>query len=154
LLGSVAEGIVRRSSVPVVSVHEDDQMRTGPLAVAMDASPAAQAALDVAIEIAVARGMPSMLVYVCNARPNPSAVNALLERAAARARGHGITTQLVLREGDTADQLLAAADADDCCMLVMGTHGRAPLARFILGSVAAAVIERAHIPVVTVRCAA
>lgn len=154
LLGSVAEGIVRRSSVPVVSVHEDDQMRTGPLAVAMDASPAAQAALDVAIEIATARGMPSMLVYVCNARPNPAAVDALLERAAARARGHGITTQLVLREGDTADQLLAAADADDCCMLVMGTHGRAPLARFILGSVAAAVIERAHIPVVTVRCAA
>jgi nucleotide-binding universal stress UspA family protein len=39
-------------------------------------------------------------------------------------------------------------------MMVMGTHGRSPLARFVLGSVAAAVIERARIPVVTVRCAA
>ncbi|MEA2665206.1 MAG: hypothetical protein QOI11_2150 [Candidatus Eremiobacteraeota bacterium] len=154
MLGSVAEGIVRHATMPVVSVHEGDTLRTGPLAVAMDPSPAAQAALDVGIAIAAARGMPSMIVYVCNASPNPAAVNELLERATARARGHGIATQLVLREGNTADQLLAAAEEDDCCMMVMGTHGRSPLARFVLGSVAAAVVERAHIPVVTVRCAA
>ena len=41
VLGSVAEGIMRRSDIPVVTVHEDDDMRTGPLAVAMDTSPAA-----------------------------------------------------------------------------------------------------------------
>ncbi|MDB5071449.1 MAG: UspA domain protein [Candidatus Eremiobacteraeota bacterium] len=153
-LGSIAEGIVRHSHVPVVCVHEDDEMRTGPVAVAMDQSPAAQAALDVAISIAAARGMASMIVYVCGPAPNAERVNALLENAAERARNSGIVTQLVLRQGDPADELLAAADEDDCCMLVMGTHGRSALARFVLGSVAAAVVERAHIPVVTVRCAA
>jgi nucleotide-binding universal stress UspA family protein len=154
VLGSVAEGIMRRSDIPVVTVHEDDQMRTGPLAVAMDASPAAHAALDVGIAIAAARRMKSMIVYVCNTSPIPAAFNALLERAAERARNSGIATQLVVREGDAADQLLAAAEEDDCCMLVMGTHGRSPLARFMVGSVATAVVERAHIPVITVRRAA
>lgn len=154
VLGSVAEGIMRRSEMPVVTVHENDQMRTGPLVVAMDSSPAAHAALDVGIAIAAARRMKSMIVYVCNATVDPAAVNAQLERAAQRAHDHGVVTQLVLRKGDAADELLAVAEEDDCCMLVMGTHGRSPLARLVLGSVAAAVVERAHIPVITVRCAA
>ena len=154
VLGSVAEGIMSRSDMPVVTVHEDDEMRTGPLAVAMDPSPAAHAALDLGIAIAATRRMKSMIVYVCNAKTVPAEINVLLERAAERARNHGVATQLVLREGDAADQLLEAAEEDDCCMLVMGTHGRSPIARFIVGSVATAVVERARIPVVTVRCAA
>ncbi|MEA2785375.1 MAG: hypothetical protein QOF71_1479 [Candidatus Eremiobacteraeota bacterium] len=154
VLGSVAEGIVRHSSLPVVTVHEGDEMRTGPLAVAMDASPAAQAALDVGIAIAAARTMKSMIVYVCSAATAAAEVNAMLQRAAERARNHGVVAQLVLRDGDAADELLAAAEEDDCCMMVMGTHGRSPQVRFIVGSVAMAVVERAHIPVVTVRCAA
>jgi nucleotide-binding universal stress UspA family protein len=153
-LGSVAEGIMRRSDIPVVMVHEDDEMRTGPLAVAMDSSRAAHAALDVGIAIAAARRMKSMIVYVCNALPITDSVNALLESAVKRAQDHGIATQLVVREGDVADQLLAAAEEDDCCMMVIGTHRRSPLTRLILGSVATAVVERAHIPVVTVRSAA
>lgn len=152
VLGSVAEAIMRHADIPVVAVHEDDEMRTGPLAVAMDSSPAAQAALDVGIAIAAARGMKSMIVYVCNA-PIPTTINVMLERAAQRARNHGIVTQLVLRDGDAADQLLAAAEEDDCCMMVVGTHGRSPQVRFVLGSVAMTVVERAHIPVVTVRAA-
>jgi nucleotide-binding universal stress UspA family protein len=154
VLGSVAEAIMRHADIPVVTVHEDDEMRTGPVAVAMDSSPAAHAALEVGIAIAAARRMKTMIVYVCNATTVPAVINVLLERAAERARDHGVATQLVLREGDAADQLLAAAEEDDCCMLVMGTHGRSPLARFIVGSVATAVVERAYIPVVTVRCAA
>jgi nucleotide-binding universal stress UspA family protein len=153
VLGSVAEAIMRHSDIPVVAVHEDDEMRTGPLAVAMDSSPAAQAALDVGIAIAAARGMKSMIVYVCNAAPIQPEVNVMLERAAERARNHGIVTQLILRDGDAADQLLAAAEEDDCCMMVIGTHGRSPQVRFVLGSVAMTVVERAHIPVITVRAA-
>ncbi|GAC1582298.1 MAG: hypothetical protein NVS3B7_17670 [Candidatus Elarobacter sp.] len=154
VLGSVAEGLVRRSEIPVVSVHDDEEMHTGPLAVAMDDSPAAQAALDVGIEIAAARGMTSMIVYVCNTSPVPVEVNTLLEHATERARSRGIAAQLVLRDGDVADELLAAALDADCCMIVMGTHGRSLLERFVLGSVAIAVVERAHIPVVTIRRAA
>ncbi|MEO7039146.1 MAG: universal stress protein [Candidatus Elarobacter sp.] len=155
VLGSVAEGIVRRSAIPVVSVHEDDMQRTGPVAVALDSSPAAQAALDVGIGIAAARDMPSIMIFVCDdSSPRPLAVNTLLEHAAERARASGVAAKLVVREGDAADELLAAAEDEDCCMIVMGTHGRSPIARLILGSVAAEIVERAHVPVVTTHCAA
>ena len=36
-------------------------------------------------------------------------------------------------------------------MIVIGTNGRSDLARMFLGSVAAAVIERAHVPVTVVQ---
>jgi nucleotide-binding universal stress UspA family protein len=152
LLGSVAEGVLRRAHIPVVSVHEDDEMRTGPLAVAMDASPAARAALDIAIAIARARGMSLKVLHSCDASPDPLEINAMLDDAEERAQSLGVRAKAAVHEGKPADVLLRACDANDCSMIVMGTHGRSPLARMALGSVAAAVVERAHVPVVTVKC--
>jgi nucleotide-binding universal stress UspA family protein len=36
-------------------------------------------------------------------------------------------------------------------MIVIGTSGRSDIARALVGSVAAAVVERAHVPVTVVR---
>jgi len=36
-------------------------------------------------------------------------------------------------------------------MIVMGTHGRSLVPRLLLGSVAQAVVERARVPVMTIR---
>lgn len=154
VLGSVAEGIIRHAAIPVVSVHQDDNVRTGPLVVALDSSQAAQAALDVAIGIAAARRMPSILLFTCEDSAGMTPADALLEQAEKRARDRGVLTKRAVRDGDVADELLATAEEQECCMIVMGTHGRSALARFILGSVAAEVIERAQIPVVTTRRAA
>jgi len=154
VLGSVAEGVIRHAAIPVVSVHQDDHVRTGPLVVALDSSQAAQAALDVAVDIAAARRMPSILLFTCEDSAGMTPTDALLEQAEKRARDRGVVTKRAVRDGDVADELLATAEEQECCMIVMGTHGRSALARFILGSVAAEVIERAQIPVVTTRRAA
>jgi nucleotide-binding universal stress UspA family protein len=151
VIGSIAEAVIRRSAIPVVAVHVDDVLRTGPVAVALDASPAAQAALECAIAVAEDRGLSLMIVAVVNPLPHPPPLDALLERAAERARERGIATRLVVREEGAAEQILEAAEEHDCCMIVMGTHGRSAVSRFFLGSVAATVVERAHVPVVTVR---
>ena len=152
ILGSVAEGLIRRADLPVVSVHEDDEMRTGPIAVAIDASPAAQAALEVAIGMATARAMGLRLIHVFDGAPNAVPVNTVLDAATKYARACGLATELAVHEGLPVGELLRAIDAHECCMIVMGTHGRSAIGRLVLGSVAAAVVERAHIPVVTVRC--
>jgi nucleotide-binding universal stress UspA family protein len=154
MLGSVAEGVLRQMDIPVVSVHQHDVMRTGPIAVALDPSPAAQAALELAIRIAGTRGMQLLLVHVKSRVPNGAAMTRLLDEAVVRARSHDIPAQIVVDEGGAADELLQAADAHDCCMIVMGTHGRESVMQLVLGSVAAAVVERARVPVVTVRRAA
>lgn len=153
-LGSVAEGVLRHMQIPVVTVHETDVMRTGPIAVALDSSPAAQAALDVAIRIAADRGMSLLLVHVSDRNDDDTRLKGMLDRAVELARSHDVAATVAAHRGRPADELLREADANDCCMIVMGTHGRALLAQVVLGSVAAAVIERAHIPVVTVRRAA
>jgi len=151
-LGSVAEGLLRRSDVPVVAVHEDDVMRTGPIAVALDESPAAHAALETAIVIASARGIPIVLIHACDTpNPDPGRVDALLAGAAKRVRVRGVSAQVIVREGRATDALLAATDELECCMIVMGTHGRPFFQRLVLGSVAAHVVQHARIPVVTVR---
>jgi len=157
MLGSVAEGILRNMQIPVVAVHENDVIRTGPIAVALDSSPAAQAALDLAIRIAADRGMSLLLVHVSRRNDqddDDARVKAILDRAVELARSHGVAATVAVHDGAPAEELLREADAHDCCMIVMGTHGRALMARLVLGSVAAAVVERAHVPVVTVRRAA
>src|ERR1700684_2799704 len=87
VLGSVAEGLVRRSDVPVVAVHENDLVRTGPIGVAFDESPAAHAALGVATAIAAARGIPVVVIHASDAaNADASRVDALLAGAEKRAR--------------------------------------------------------------------
>jgi nucleotide-binding universal stress UspA family protein len=153
LLGSVAEGILRRVSIPVVAVHENDQMRTGPIAVAYDRSPAARAALQLAVEMAAARGMSLLLIHVREKNEPPDG-DGLVEDAAAYCREHGVAVRMAIQQGPAADTILSAVEREDCCMIVAGTHGRGPLAQAVLGSVAMAVVERAHVPVITVRNAA
>jgi nucleotide-binding universal stress UspA family protein len=51
--------------------------------------------------------------------------------------------------GNAAATILRQADGAD--LIVMGTHGRNALGRFLLGSVAHRVVSKAHCPVLTVR---
>lgn len=59
--------------------------------------------------------------------------------------------QAVLREGDPATEILAAAEEMNAAMIVMGTHGRTGLAHLFLGSVAEKVVRKSKVPVLTVR---
>ncbi|MDB5040411.1 MAG: universal stress protein [Candidatus Eremiobacteraeota bacterium] len=153
LLGSVAEGLLRRCDIPVVVVHEGDVTRMGPIAVAFDESPAAHAALGTAIAIGAARGIPIALIHISGAPTavDSGRVDALMAGAAKRAAAQGVNAEVVVRNGRAPETLLAAADELDCSMIVMGTHGRPFVERLMLGSVAAYVVQHARIPVVTVR---
>jgi nucleotide-binding universal stress UspA family protein len=151
LLGSVAEGLLRHSDVPVIAVHEGDVARTGPIAVALDESPAAHTALEIATAIAAARGIPLVLVHARSRGDDASRIDALLAGAEKRVRARGVTVRSVVRDGVPAATLLATTDELECCMVVMGTHGRPSFETMVIGSVAQSLIERARVPVVAVR---
>ena len=53
--------------------------------------------------------------------------------------------------GDPADAIVKVAESEGADLIVMGTHGRTGLTRFLMGSVAEAVVRRAPCPVLTVR---
>jgi len=54
-------------------------------------------------------------------------------------------------EGDPAEEVLRLSQALSCDLIVMGTHGKTGLGRFLTGSVAEAVLRKAECPVLVVK---
>jgi nucleotide-binding universal stress UspA family protein len=61
-----------------------------------------------------------------------------------------VPVQTAVVEGKPSRQLVRYAEANDCDLVVMGTHGRGGIDRLLLGSVAEAVIRASAVPVTTV----
>jgi nucleotide-binding universal stress UspA family protein len=69
----------------------------------------------------------------------------------AKAKQAGVRARSLVVAGAAADRIVRAAKARRADMIVMGTHGRGPVAKFFLGSVAGRVVATAACPVLTVR---
>jgi nucleotide-binding universal stress UspA family protein len=72
-----------------------------------------------------------------------------LEKARQAAQEVGVTAQTKLVEGKPVEVILQEAKNHD--LIVMGTHGRSGLDRFMLGSVTEAVLHRSEKPVLVLR---
>lgn len=69
-----------------------------------------------------------------------------------REANKGLQVRLEVQSGDPASQILHEAERDPAvCMVVMATHGRSGLGRWVFGSVAERVLHSAQVPVVLVR---
>jgi nucleotide-binding universal stress UspA family protein len=74
-----------------------------------------------------------------------------LDALVAKARKAGARARGLLLEGVPADRIIRAARARHAGLIVVGTHGRTGIARFVLGSVAGRIVAGATCPVLTVR---
>jgi nucleotide-binding universal stress UspA family protein len=74
-----------------------------------------------------------------------------LDRRVAQVRRTGVRAEALLMEGAPSEGIVRAARARRADMIVVGTHGRTGLARFLVGSVASRVVATATCPVLTVR---
>jgi nucleotide-binding universal stress UspA family protein len=74
-----------------------------------------------------------------------------LEERAAETRGQGVPTLARVVTGAPHREIVETAKQEGAAFIVMGTHGRRALERFLLGSVADRVIRTAPCPVVTKR---
>ena len=63
----------------------------------------------------------------------------------------GVETETVVRSGDPHQVILTYADEVGADAIVMGTHGRTGLDRYLIGSVTEKVVRLSDVPVVTVR---
>ena len=66
-------------------------------------------------------------------------------------RGADLTVSYQIRHGEPTEEIILQATESKADLIVMGTHGREGLARFMGGSVAEDVLRAAPCPVVTVR---
>jgi nucleotide-binding universal stress UspA family protein len=58
-----------------------------------------------------------------------------------------LVSSILVRPGYPVEEILKAADEEDCSMIVLGTHGKGFLKQTFLGSVARSVLDRAKKPV-------
>jgi nucleotide-binding universal stress UspA family protein len=134
--------------------------------VPIDFEPASMKALGVAKDLASRLGGEVIIVHVYQLpvytypglEPSlmpgfHSEVTAAAERAVSSLAQQEGNLRALLRQGDPAMEILAAADEIKASMIVMGTHGRQGLAHLILGSVAEKVLRKSRVPVLSVRVA-
>ncbi len=153
IVGSVADGLVRRSSQPVLlvgpgSVAPGEGSR--PVLAAIDGSSRDGGVVSAAARWARATDARLEIVHVVT---RPSAPEAWAEADAAladaedvaRAEGTNATTSLVAAT-DPGEGLIRAAAAGAGCV-VLGSHRRTSVGRLVLGSTVTALVRRAPCPV-------
>jgi nucleotide-binding universal stress UspA family protein len=179
-LGSVADSLVRRLTVPVVLVRPEEGEAPEPLAaprtrrvlLALDGSELAETALDPATHLARALHVPVALVravgggveiqstYLPHAAQahhehleaeRRDAVAYLDDVAGRLAAADMEVTERLVREGPAARVVLDAADVEGRDLIAMATHGRGGLRRLVLGSVSDKVVRAATGPILLVR---
>ncbi len=78
-----------------------------------------------------------------------------LEKIQQRVQAHGIPTAIAVTEGgaapDIAEQAKALQEAGHAVIIVMATHGRTGVGRWLYGSVAGAVLHLADVPLLVIR---
>ena len=133
---------------------------------ATDGSDSAAHATTLAIALARATGWPLQILCVETA-PTwvmtspaliPEALNAehehakhVLDTAVRTAETTGVHPTTILRQGDAAVEICKAADAQGEALIVLGSHGRGPFGRALLGSVSARVLHESAHPVLVAR---
>lgn len=75
----------------------------------------------------------------------------ITERAAESLKRTGLPTDTAVREGDPRSTIVDEADQWRADLIVAGSHGRTGLTRWLLGSVAQAIVEHASCSVEVVR---
>jgi len=68
-----------------------------------------------------------------------------------RGREAGVPVSFLIWEGEPGPAIVEAANAEAADLIVVGSHGRGPVGRFVLGSVSDYVIRHAGAPVLIVR---
>jgi len=81
-----------------------------------------------------------------------SAFQAYLDKLVARLEERGVTARSILATGPARETIVAVAAREKASLLVMSSHGRTGLKRWLLGSVAESVARQAPCPVWLVRC--
>jgi nucleotide-binding universal stress UspA family protein len=74
-----------------------------------------------------------------------------LETMLPEAERERLRAQVALLAGNPFIEIIRYAKANDIDLIVMGTHGRGPIAHMLLGSVAEKVVRKSPCPVLTVR---
>jgi nucleotide-binding universal stress UspA family protein len=157
LMGSVAEQVIRHAPSSVLTVHPEASPEAFPrrILVTTDFSPLAERALGPGVALADASGAQLTLAHVRDPRGATSPEEeAELARRLRRVYGEhlaGEPSVALLGGKSVAEAIVSHADGGGYDLVVIATHGRTGIHRWLVGSVAEKVARHARAPVMSVR---
>jgi len=173
ILGSTADRVIRIACAPVLTIPAESARPAGSIRTVLvptDFSKESARAMDAAAQLLRPAGEAGrmILLHVAHlpATHEPLAMGSLLaeqfttasafgqqqiREVAKQVRDESFELDLVVRDGYPAMVIRDEAEANDVDVIAMGTHGRAGVRRFFLGSVAERVLHNAGCPILTVR---
>jgi nucleotide-binding universal stress UspA family protein len=129
---------------------------------ATDLGPASATATEQAIEIAARLGARLVVTSVVEARLRGDGSGPRIDQLRAgqeagvqavvqEARARGADATFLVWEGEPGEAIVSAAEAESVDLIVVGSHGRGPVGRFLVGSVSDFIVRQASCPVLVVR---
>lgn len=168
-LGSVADELTRRASVPILLVRPNEstpdiltERAVDNILIPLDGSPQAEQALGPARDLACLMQARCILLHVIephsahdhgtNRLPEKAVAEIYLRRIAAGLREQGlqVRTRLIAAR-HVAEAIVEEAEVQGSNLIALATHGRSGLQRLLLGSVADKLVRLAACPVLVYR---
>ena len=144
------------------------KIMSGGIIVAVDGSELSLQAVDAAIDLSSSVGASVEVIHVVDLTKaamlsygNPQYVAGclaalrdegadFLKIASAHAAEKAATVRTTILDGNPAEEIVGYAARRDAKWIVMGSHGRSGLSRFLVGSVAEGVLRHSSVPVLIV----
>lgn len=147
VFGSVAEAVLTNTRIPVLIARQHPE--TGEMIAATDLADDPLAAVTRAVEAALPTHARITVVHVLpKGKTKPDADDA---RVFKRIRKElPPTGKVAIEQGEPAATIVAVAERHNAELIVVASRGRKGLARFIIGSVASAVVRKASCSVLVV----
>lgn len=162
LLGSVATKVVRGSKTPVLVINASTDVPTHPVVnrilVPLDGSDLAEYALEKALDLAKAFSAQVVIYQGIPHTPigHPqldAAVSLELQNAREyleEVKGRYPDADISVEAKVAGPTLGIVEEAENCDLIVMSSHGRSGVKRWLLGSIAENVLQAAHKPLLIV----
>jgi nucleotide-binding universal stress UspA family protein len=178
-LGSIANKVVRATTGPVALIrakgyHPDMRRKEilSKLLLSLDGSKVSEASIPYAVELASRLGAQVVLLRVLGmsygafsstgeafvayySEEQMEADKALakdyLENIAGQLKQKGMAVETHVKFGDAAEEIISVASEIHADLVVMSTHGRSGIGRWVFGSVAEKVLYEGYTPLMLVR---
>lgn len=172
-LGSVVGKVISQSRTPLLVIRSSEEEQPAraiqKILVPLDGSQVSQSALPFIIGMAKVLETSLLLHHAITppamlypgiemahmdarlAAEIEAGAQELLAGAADQVRAAGVSAETVVTTGFAVDEISRVAEERSADLIAMSTHGRSGLGRWVLGSVADAVLRRSTLPCLLVR---
>ena len=159
LLGSVTDRVIRTSPVPVLVLHPPTMSvdsvsppagRKLKILAPLDGSPMAEEAVDMAVSLFRPERVDLTLITTVASPLLEGFAHDIFTDLATRLRARGTHVLTLVKHGEAADEIARLAVEDGYDLIAMSTHGRAMLARALLGSTTDRIVRISKVPVLVI----